>query len=88
MKLKEELEDSALLVNNMSFITNHLATQVALQTTTMMLHQSHRRQEEENERRRKQREEEEEKRKKEEEEKKYVPKHAKKEDLEKEQVSF
>ena len=86
MKLKEELEDSALLVNNMSFITNHLATQVALQTTTMMLHQSHRRQEEENERRRKQQQEEEEAKKKKEEE--YVPKHAKKEDLEKEQVSF
>lgn len=84
MKLKEELEDSALLVNNMSFITNHLATQVALQTTTMMLHQSHRRQEEENERRRKQQQEEA-KRKEEEE---YVPKHAKKEDLEKEQVSM
>ena len=86
MKLKGELEDSALLVNNMSFITNHLATQVALQTTTMMLHQSHRRQEEENERRRKQQQEEEEAKKKKEE--KYVPKHAKKEDLEKEQVSF
>lgn len=85
MKLKEELEDSALLVNNMSFITNHLATQVALQTTTMMLHQSHRRQEEENERRRKQQQEEAKKKKEEEE---YVPKHAKKEDLEKEQVSM
>ena len=86
MKLKGELEDSALLVNSMSFITNHLATQVALQTTTMMLHQNHRRQEEENERRKKQQQEEEEAKKKKEEE--YVPKHAKKEDLEKEQVSF
>lgn len=78
--------DSAQLVNSMSFITNHLATQVALQTTTMMLHQSHRRQEEENERRRKQQQEEEERKKQE--EKEYVPKHAKKEDLEKEQVSM
>ena len=69
----------ALLVTNMSFITNHLATQVALQTTTMMLHQSHRRQEEENERRRKQQQEEKEKRGKEE---KYIPKHAKKEERE------
>jgi len=86
MKQKEELEDSVQQELNMSFITNHLATQVALQTTTMMLHNSHRRQEEENERHRKQQQEEEEQKKKKEEI--YIPKHAKKEDLEKEQVSF
>ena len=41
----------------MSFIINHLATQVALQTTTMMLHNNHRRQEEEKKYHKKQEEE-------------------------------
>ena len=91
MRPKEELEDSAQQVLNMSFITSHLATMTALQTTSMMLHQSHRRQQEENERRRRQMLEEEEQAKKETlkiQEEEYIPKHAKKEDLEQEQVSF
>jgi len=85
MKQKEELEDSALQVNNMSFITSFLTTQVALQNSQMMLHHQHKRFEEEDEERRKKQQEEE---RKKQEEKEYVPKHAKKEDLEKEQVSM
>ena len=75
----------------MSFITNQMAIRTALQATTMMMHHNHRCQQQQQE------EEEEERRKKKQEEKlqqfnydatkfiapeAYIPKHAKKEDLE------
>lgn len=72
----------------MSFITNQMAIRTALQATTMMMHHNHRRQQ--------QQQEEERRKKKQEEElqqsnydatkftapEAYIPKHAKKEDLE------